>query len=65
MIANENTVKKMRDRHVGEEEVSHYQTQKIHLFFFLQSCSSIQERNEWVEAKNNFFKMFSGGGVTK
>lgn len=42
MIANEDTVKKMRDRHVGEEKVSHYQTHKIHLFSSCRAAAAVK-----------------------
>lgn len=43
-MVNENTVKKMRARHVGEEEVNHYQTQRIHLFFLPARAAAAVKR---------------------
>lgn len=58
MMANNDTVKKKkRDRHVGEEEVNHYQTQRIHCF---SSCRAAAEGVGG--SKELFLQNVLGGG---
>lgn len=75
MMTNEDTVKKRKKERKerqtcwgrGGESLPNRENS---WFFFLRSCSSSEERNEWEEVKNNFFKNvpggeLGGGGVTK
>lgn len=66
MMAKEDTAKKKkrkekRDRHVEEEEVSHYQTQRIHLFSSCGAAAAVKRGTSGWRQRTISSKYSRGG----